>query len=106
MQLRSHATCLLTLAIAACGGTAGGGGAASAGPEPATSPGTEVEATYYACVACHSEMIVAQQGLTRDEWDKLFEWMVEEQGMQPLAADRRDIVLDYLSVHFNEDRRR
>ena len=63
-----------------------------------------VEATYYACPACHSEMIVAQQGLTRDEWDEMFEWMVEEQGMSEIEEPDRTEILDYLAAHYNTDR--
>lgn len=63
-----------------------------------------VEATYYACTACHSEMIVAQQGLTRDEWDEMFEWMVEEQGMSEIDEPDRTEILDYLAAHYNTDR--
>lgn len=63
-----------------------------------------VEATYYACTACHSEMIVAQQGLTRDEWDEMFDWMVEEQGMSEIEEPERSEILDYLAAHYNTDR--
>jgi cytochrome c len=63
-----------------------------------------VEETYYTCVACHSEMIIAQQGLTRERWDKMLDWMVEEQGMPELAPDQRETILDYLSEHYNTDR--
>ncbi len=63
-----------------------------------------VEETYFACTACHSERIVAQQGLTRERWDHLFEWMVEEQGMAELEEPERTIILDYLSEHYNTDR--
>jgi len=63
-----------------------------------------VEETYYACTACHSEMIVAQQGKTRDGWDDLLDWMIEEQGMSELPSDERDIILDYLAEHYNIDR--
>ncbi len=63
-----------------------------------------VEDTYYTCTACHSEMIVAQQGKTREGWDKLFDWMIEEQGMPELPQDERDTILDYLSEHYNTDR--
>ena len=63
-----------------------------------------VEATYYACVACHSERIVAQQGLTRDEWDEMLEWMVEEQGMSEIEEPDRTEILDYLAEHYNTDR--
>lgn len=63
-----------------------------------------VEETYYACSACHSEMIVAQQGLTRDGWIELFEWMVEDQGMSEIEEPDLTIILDYLSEHYGEDR--
>ena len=63
-----------------------------------------VEDTYYACTACHSEMIVAQQGLTRANWEKMLEWMVEEQGMSEIDEPDRTAILDYLAEHYNEDR--
>ncbi|MEC8582011.1 MAG: cytochrome c family protein [Pseudomonadota bacterium] len=63
-----------------------------------------VEATYYACTACHSEQIVAQQGLTRVEWDEMFEWMVEEQGMSEIEEPDRTEILDYLAANYNTDR--
>ncbi len=63
-----------------------------------------VEETYYSCIACHSEMIVAQQGLTRQAWDELLVWMVDEQGMPELDPETEAIVLDYLSAHYNVDR--
>lgn len=63
-----------------------------------------VETTWFACTACHSERLVAQQGLTRDRWDKLLHWMVDEQGMSPLPPEDREAVLDYLSEHYNTDR--
>ncbi len=63
-----------------------------------------VEETYYSCVACHSERIVAQQGLTRERWEKLLVWMVEEQGMPELDPETETIVLDYLAQHYNVDR--
>lgn len=63
-----------------------------------------VEETFYACTACHSEMIVAQQGKTRENWDKLLDWMIEEQGMAELPEDERNEILDYLAAHYNTDR--
>ncbi|MBY6069417.1 aldehyde dehydrogenase [Leisingera aquaemixtae] len=62
------------------------------------------EETYYVCTACHSEMIVAQQGKTREGWSGLLDWMTEEQGMPELDPDERRIILDYLSAHYNTDR--
>ena len=49
-------------------------------------------------------MIVAQQGKTREGWDKLFDWMVEEQGMSELEPEERETILDYLAEHYNTDR--
>lgn len=63
-----------------------------------------VEATYYNCIACHSEMIIAQQGLSRAHWDELLVWMVEEQGMMEIEEPERSEILDYLAAHYNEDR--
>lgn len=63
-----------------------------------------VEETYYACTACHSEMIVAQQGKTRDGWKKLLVWMVEEQGMSELPEDELNVILNYLAENYNTDR--
>ena len=65
-------------------------------------PGVEV--TYNTCTPCHSELMVAQQGLTRERWDKLIDWMIEDQGMvEPYPEDRAEI-LDYLTAHYNTDR--
>ncbi len=59
------------------------------------------EEVVYLCSSCHSLMIVKQQDLSRDRWDQALEWMVEEQGMQPIQdAAVRARVLDYLSTHF------
>ena len=63
-----------------------------------------VETTYYACSACHSERIVAQQGLSRQGWEEMLVWMVEEQGMFELEEAERNEVLDYLATHYNIDR--
>ena len=63
-----------------------------------------VEETFYGCTACHSEMIVVQQGKTREHWDDLLVWMVEEQGMAPFEDDERDVILDYLAENYNTDR--
>ena len=62
------------------------------------------EETYYACTACHSEMIVAQQGKTREGWSGLLDWMTEEQGMPELGPSERRTILNYLSAHYNTDR--
>ena len=62
------------------------------------------EETYIYCAACHSERLVVQQGLSRQHWDDLLVWMVEEQGMDEIEEPDRTIILDYLAEHYNEDR--
>lgn len=67
-------------------------------------PGPGREDVFYRCKACHSLMIVKQQGLSRAAWDESLDWMVEEQGMTPIEdAATRNLVLDYLSTHFGID---
>jgi hypothetical protein len=65
-------------------------------------PGAQL--TYDSCIACHSEMIIAQQGQTREGWDEMLDWMVEEQGMPELEDEQRKTILDYLAEHYNTDR--
>lgn len=68
------------------------------GPDWPAGPG-QAEAGVL-CNACHSLAIVKQQRLSRDVWDKLLDWMVEEQGMAEQTPDRRQLILDYLATHF------
>ncbi|HSN93364.1 MAG TPA: hypothetical protein VLS93_19190, partial [Anaeromyxobacteraceae bacterium] len=68
------------------------------GPGWPAGPG-QVE-TGQLCGACHSLAIVKQQRLSRARWDRLLDWMVEEQGMAAQPPDRRALILDYLAAHF------
>lgn len=61
------------------------------------------ETVYYTCNACHSIHLVTQQRLTRQRWDKLLDWMVEEQGMAELPPEERELILDYLSTQLNPE---
>lgn len=65
-------------------------------------PGAQI--TYDYCTACHSEMIIAQQGQTRDGWDEILVWMTEEMGMAEIFEEDRDLILDYLATYYNPDR--
>ena len=56
------------------------------------------------CAACHSLRQVTQQGLDRDRWDELLDWMVEEQGMAELSPARRDQILGYLARWYGPER--
>ena len=81
-----------------------GAGVAAASPAPdfgagwPAGPG-QVEAGQL-CGACHSLAIVKQQRLSRARWDRLLDWMVEEQGMAAQSPDQRALILDYLAAHF------
>jgi cytochrome c len=77
---------------------------ADVGDVGALYPAAGAGVTYDYCAPCHSEMLVAQQGQTRAGWDKLLVWMVEEQGMEPIPAEDRQKILDYLATHYNTDR--
>jgi hypothetical protein len=59
---------------------------------------------FYACVACHSFKIVAQQGMSRDRWDESLTWMTTRHNMPKLEGKDRENVLDYLSTVFPERR--
>ena len=60
--------------------------------------------THAYCTACHSERIVAQQGLARSGWDELLAQMVEEHEMTPIEEPDRARVLDYLAAHYGPER--
>ncbi len=81
---------------------------ASAGDDPdkwqGLPPGPGREDVFYRCNACHSLMIVKQQGLSRAAWEESLVWMVDEQGMPPIEDEAtRNRLLDYLSTHFGRD---
>jgi cytochrome c553 len=59
---------------------------------------------FYACVACHSFKIVAQQGMSRDRWDESLTWMTNRHKMPALEGKDREAVLDYLAEIFPERR--
>ena len=97
------------------GGTAGATANAEAGATAAPRParpsdlgvlvaGEGAEETHAYCTACHSERIVAQQGLTRSDWEELLEQMVEENGMNPIEEPDLGRVLSYLATHYGPDR--
>jgi len=58
------------------------------------------------CSACHSLMLVAQQGLSREVWDETLDWMIDEQGMPAPEPTERKLILDYLSTHFGPESHR
>ena len=40
---------------------------------------------FYACTACHNFKLVAQQGMTRRQWEDSLQWMTDRHKMSPLS---------------------
>jgi hypothetical protein len=75
--------------------------------EPSALPdGHGRDETFHACTACHSTAIIRRSGFTRRQWDDLMDWMVERQNMNPLEADERKLIVDYLASTFPPRRAR
>ena len=55
---------------------------------------------FYACTACHNFKLVAQQGMTRRQWEDSLQWMTDRHKMSPLPEKDKKIVLDYLETTF------
>jgi hypothetical protein len=56
--------------------------------------------TFYACTGCHGFRLVAQQGMTRRQWEDSLQWMTDRHKMPPLPPKEQKIVLDYLEATF------
>jgi hypothetical protein len=56
--------------------------------------------TFYACTACHNFKLIAQQGMTRRQWEDSLQWMTDRHNMAPLPPKDREIVLNYLEATF------
>ncbi len=63
------------------------------------------EEVFATCGACHSLMLVIQQGLSRERWDETLDYMVEEQEMAAREPAERKLILDYLARFYGQDRR-
>ena len=56
--------------------------------------------TFYACTACHGFKLVAQQGMSRRQWEESIELMVRRHNMPLLPPKEQTVVLDYLEATF------
>lgn len=56
--------------------------------------------TFYTCTACHNFKLVAQQGMSRRQWEETLVLMTEKHGMPPLDPKDREAVLGYLETAF------
>ena len=73
------------------------GGAGRGEQTASLPPGEGREEVEASCSACHSLRMVTQQRLSRQRWNELLGWMVEEQGMAELDPATHALVLDYLA---------
>jgi hypothetical protein len=58
------------------------------------------EDTFYACTACHGFKLVAQQGMSRRQWEESIALMTSRHNMPPLPEKEQKIVLDYLEATY------
>jgi hypothetical protein len=56
--------------------------------------------TFYSCTACHNFKLVAQQGMTRRQWDETIALMTSRHGMPPLDDKDREVILNYLEAAY------
>jgi hypothetical protein len=66
--------------------------------EFAAGPGRDE--TFYSCTACHNFKLVAQQGMSRRQWDETITVMNEKHNMPKLDAKEREVVLNYLETAY------
>lgn len=89
---------MLALALMASGGSA-----MAAGPfDPHWPEGELAEEVGYFCSACHSTALISQQGLDRQRWDDVLQWMIEDNGMPELDPETYERYLDFLTESFPE----
>ena len=56
--------------------------------------------TFYTCTACHGFKLVAQQGMTRAQWEDSINLMIRRHNMPTLDGKDRDVVLNYLEAAY------
>ena len=56
--------------------------------------------TFYACTACHGFKLVAQQGMTRAQWDDSINLMIRRHNMPPPDDKDRAVLLNYLEAAY------
>lgn len=69
-------------------------------------PGKGRDVTLGLCDACHSIKLVVQQGLTRDGWDEVIDYMIAKQAMPALDAETRKLIVDYLAKNYSPKSRK
>lgn len=64
------------------------------------SAGAGRDEAFYACTACHGFKLVAQQGMTRAQWEDSINLMIRRHNMPPLDDKDREVVLNYLEAAY------
>lgn len=64
------------------------------------SAGPGRDETFYTCTACHNFKLVAQQGMSRRQWDETITLMNDRHNMPKLDAKERETVLNYLETAY------
>ncbi len=52
------------------------------------------------CTECHSVLLITQNSGNRSVWQSRLAWMVDSQGMEPLAVELEARILDYLEQNY------
>ena len=56
--------------------------------------------TFYACTACHGFKLIADQGMTRRQWEESLALMTQKHNMPALPPKEQGVVLNYLEATF------
>jgi hypothetical protein len=56
--------------------------------------------TFYSCTACHGFKLIAQQGMSRRQWEESLQLMIDRHNMAPLPDKDKKVVLDYLEATY------
>ena len=59
----------------------------------------EVQAT---CTECHSSLLITQNSGDKAVWESRIRWMQETQGLQALAPELEESILDYLAANYGQ----
>lgn len=99
--MRIHVIVFVTVAVWIAGSVASAQQFTPRDENPEDYPaGAGRDDTFYACTACHGFKLVAQQGMTRRQWEDSLQWMTDRHNMAPLPDKDKKVVLDYLEATF------
>ena len=59
----------------------------------------EVQAT---CTECHSSLLITQNSGDKAVWESRIRWMQDTQGLQTLAPELEESILNYLAANYGQ----